>query len=381
MIKYTVKPTITIKDFYHVFNSFFEGEGDLGADVLSKYFPGSTFMYLNYARSAMIHVIKSIGLEGKEILVPAFICKELADVFIETQTKPVFVDADLETFNMDLGLIPELITKDTAAIIAAHTFGNPVDIKELLKIKDEYGLAVIEDCAHALGGKYGDRYLGSFGDVSVFSVYKFFPTVKGGFLVINNPEIDIDPVQRGEKLTPSDVARFIYSFDLIHKLLPGIKEKGHELLYTEIPVARPNKFIKMLISCHLKDIDSEREKRHSLSLLYEAHLKDSNIRFQKLAGNSRVSRLNFPVLLPPELRDHVFNGMIGKGVLCDRLWHDAIVFSEKIKRAYRLDINKYPNAVFLSKSMLNLPLQPNYTEGDIEYVASNLKDLCTPDSS
>lgn len=103
--------------------------------------------------------------------------------------KPVFIDAALDTLNIDTFQIEKAITKKTKLIMIAHTLGKPFDIEEIQKIKKKYNLWLIEDCCDALGAKYNNQYVGSFGDIATFSFYPAHQITmgEGGAAVTNNP--------------------------------------------------------------------------------------------------------------------------------------------------------------------------------------------------
>ena len=84
---------------------------------------------------------------------------------------PVFVDVDIKTHNIDVDLVEDAITPKTKAIMLAHTLGNPFDLDKIKSLCDKYNLWLIEDCADALGAKYNDEHVGTFGDIGTISFY------------------------------------------------------------------------------------------------------------------------------------------------------------------------------------------------------------------
>jgi dTDP-4-amino-4,6-dideoxygalactose transaminase len=110
---------------------------------------------------------------GDEVITTPFTFIATAEVITAVGAKPVFVDIDAKTFNLDLTQLPAAITKRTKAIIPVHLFGQPVDMTYLMAIAQERGVAVIEDCAQAVGGEWAGKKVGSIGDIGCFS---FYPT-------------------------------------------------------------------------------------------------------------------------------------------------------------------------------------------------------------
>jgi dTDP-4-amino-4,6-dideoxygalactose transaminase len=129
---------------------------------------------------------------GDEVITPPFTFAATAEVIALTGAKPVFVDITPATFNLDTSQVETAITAKTKAIIPVHLFGQPVNMRELMKIAKQHQLWVIEDCAQATGASWENQPLGSWGDVGCFS---FFPTKNlgacgdGGALVTHDSEI------------------------------------------------------------------------------------------------------------------------------------------------------------------------------------------------
>src|SRR5476651_2219444 len=120
--------------------------------------------------------------EGDEVIVPAMSFAASANVVARLRAKPVFVDIDLYTRNIDLQRVPAAITPKTRAIMPVHFAGLPVDMDALYGIAAARGLRVVEDAAHAIGSRYRDKLIGSFGDLVVFSFHpnKNMTTIEGG---------------------------------------------------------------------------------------------------------------------------------------------------------------------------------------------------------
>ena len=137
--------------------------------------------------------------ENDEIIVPTFTIISCAQSIIYNKLKPVFVDCDPLTFNIDVNLIEQAITKKTKAIMVVHIYGLPSDMSKILDIAKKYNLKIIEDSAEAHGQEYQwqenknskKQKCGSFGEVSTFSFYanKHITTGEGGMILTSNPEI------------------------------------------------------------------------------------------------------------------------------------------------------------------------------------------------
>ena len=128
---------------------------------------------------------------GDEVIMPTFTIISCASAVIRAGAIPVLIDADPITWNMNIKHIEASITSKTAAIMAVHIYGLPVDMDPILNIAEKFGIYVIEDAAELIGAKYKGMPCGSFGDVSTFSFYpnKHITTGEGGMIVTNDPNI------------------------------------------------------------------------------------------------------------------------------------------------------------------------------------------------
>jgi dTDP-4-amino-4,6-dideoxygalactose transaminase len=129
---------------------------------------------------------------GDEVITTPFTFIATAEVITAVGAKPVFVDIDAKTFNLDITQLRTAITKRTKAIVPVHLFGQPVDMTALMAIAQEMGVAVIEDCAQAVGAEWAGQKVGSIGHIGCFS---FYPTKNlgacgdGGAVTTNDPAI------------------------------------------------------------------------------------------------------------------------------------------------------------------------------------------------
>jgi len=142
--------------------------------------------------AALDIAIKTIGIEeGDEIIMPTFTIISCINQIIMSKAKPIFVDSDPVTWNMDAAQIESKITDKTKAIMIVHIYGLPVDVEPILELAKKYNIKIIEDAAEMIGQTYNGKPCGSFGDVSVFSFYpnKHITTGEGGMVVTDNEEL------------------------------------------------------------------------------------------------------------------------------------------------------------------------------------------------
>jgi len=142
--------------------------------------------------AAIEAAVAALGIgPGDEVIMPAFTIISCAAPVVRAGARPVLVDCDPLTWNMDVTRIEERISPRTKAVMVVHIYGLPVDLDPVLALAEKYGLKMIEDAAEAHGLTYRGRPCGSFGDVSIFSFYpnKHVTTGEGGMIVTNDDNL------------------------------------------------------------------------------------------------------------------------------------------------------------------------------------------------
>ncbi|WP_035985356.1 DegT/DnrJ/EryC1/StrS family aminotransferase [Leptolyngbya sp. KIOST-1] len=142
--------------------------------------------------AALDVAVAALGLgPGDEVILPTFTIISCVAAIVRAGAKPVVVDADPITWNMDVGQIEACITPQTKAIMVVHIYGLPVDMEPLLAIVQRHHLAIIEDAAEMHGQTYRGQPCGSFGDISTFSFYanKHITTGEGGMVLTDDAEL------------------------------------------------------------------------------------------------------------------------------------------------------------------------------------------------
>ena len=193
------KPNITDKDLNLVESVLRSGMLVQGMRVTELENAFSSYNNIKHAialsnGTATLHLaLKVLNIkEGDEVIVPAFSYVATANVVELVGAKPVFVDIDLSTFNIDVTKIENAITSKTKAIIPVHEFGLSCDIETIVSIAKKHNLFVIEDAACALGATFKGKHVGTFGDFGSFSLHprKAITSGEGGILLTSNSEYD-----------------------------------------------------------------------------------------------------------------------------------------------------------------------------------------------
>jgi len=145
--------------------------------------------------TALDAAIEALGIGvGDEVIMPAFTIISCIGQIVRSGAKPILVDSDPITWNMDVTQIEAKITSRTKAIMVVHIYGLPVDMDPVLDIARRHGLKILEDAAEMHGQTYRGRPCGSFGDISTFSFYpnKHITTGEGGMIVTDNDQLAED---------------------------------------------------------------------------------------------------------------------------------------------------------------------------------------------
>ncbi|MGQ9788765.1 MAG: DegT/DnrJ/EryC1/StrS family aminotransferase [Candidatus Hadarchaeaceae archaeon] len=164
--------------------------------------------------TAALHLaLASLGIKaGDEVLCPTFTMIATANTVTYTGAKPVLVDSEHRTWNMDPTKIEEKITERTKAIMIVHIYGHPTDMNQILEIAKKHDLYVIEDAAEAHGAEYKGKRVGALGDVGCFSFYanKILTTGEGGMVVTNDEKIaEMAKLLRDQAFEPR---RFVHRY-------------------------------------------------------------------------------------------------------------------------------------------------------------------------
>src|SRR3989344_642142 len=169
------------------------GIGDLSfsrnlAKTLSQYLSVEYTLPTNSGTAALELACATFLQKGDEVLLPSFTFSSCANAILLSGAKPVFVDIDINYYNIDPGEIEKKITSKTRAIMVVHYAGFACEMDKIMEIAKSYHLKVIEDAAHALGAKFRDNYLGTIGDFGCFSFHgtKNAATGEGGAFVTSN---------------------------------------------------------------------------------------------------------------------------------------------------------------------------------------------------
>lgn len=378
---YFVHPQIKIekKNLIKILKGFFgKSKIELLKEKLSKTFPEKDFIFTDMGRSAFKLALEILNLRNCQILFPAFICDIFYPILKEYKIEPIFLDADLKTFNIKLEEIPQKITEKTKAILVCHTFGLPVNIPKIRTLFSRLNLQIliIEDCAHAFFGKYQDTFLGNFGDVSFFSLYKQLPTVRGGLLILKK-EWKIERLNK-TYFNFRDFISFLNYFSFFAFLFKKFGGKIAEKVIKTEKSKKPSALNKVSINLFFEFLD-ELEKnlpnRIEMAKIFQEKLKNLGFEVQEEENNVFCY---LSALVPKEIeekRDKFVVEMRKEKVFCTRIWKEPIIFNKEVQRDFKINLKDFPNTIEIAKRIVNFPLQTHFKEKDIEKIINATKKV------
>ena len=266
--------------------------------------------------------------------------------------KPVFVDIDLTTGNIDPDKIEAAITPKTTAIMPVHVYGKPCRTSEIKEIADKYGLKVIYDAAHAFGVEVNGKSILNEGDLSTLSFHatKVYNTIEGGALVMH----DAETKKRIDYLKNFGFA------DEVTVVAPGINSKMDEV----------RSAYGLL---NLRQVDKAIESRHHVAVMYREALRDiEGISFFDDMPGVKHNYSYFPIFIDAEkygmTRDDLYFKMKEKNVLGRRYFYPLISTFSTYRGLESARPDNLPNAHKMADSVLCLPMHHALNDEDIDRV-------------
>ena len=266
--------------------------------------------------------------------------------------KPVFVDIDPKTGNIDPDKIEAAITPKTTAIMPVHVYGKPCDTKRIQEIADTYGLKVIYDAAHAFGVKVNGESILNAGDMSTLSFHatKVYNTIEGGAMVMHDE-------------TTKKRIDYLKNFGFAGEVTvvgPGINSKMDEM----------RSAYGLL---NLKQVDAAIEARHQVAIKYREALREvEGITFFDDMPGVRHNYSYFPIFVDAEkygmTRDELYFKMKEANVLGRRYFYPLISEFSTYRGLESARPENLPNAHKMANSVICLPMHHALTDEDIQRI-------------
>ncbi|MDY6935084.1 MAG: DegT/DnrJ/EryC1/StrS family aminotransferase [Spirochaetota bacterium] len=339
-------------------------------DNFKEYIGVNNAISVNSCTAALHLSLKSIDLkENDEVILPAITFAATAEVVRYFNAKPVFVDVEKETHNIDIDNILQKISDKTKAVIPVHYAGQPADMDEILKISKNNNMFVIEDAAHSLPAWYRGKKIGTIGDITCFSFYatKTLTTGEGGMITTEN-DIWAEKMRTLRLHGISNDAWNRYSNDGDWKY--DVVDAGYKYNSTDI-----NSAIGIEQLNKLEYLWRERKriaKRYNSAFEKEEGITVYNIK------NDRDSAWHlYPIKLNIEAlnidRDCFIVEMKNRGVGTSVHFIPLYRFSYYKNMGYSKD--DFPESEWLFERILSLPIYPGMKDCEIDYVIENVMDI------
>ena len=342
--------------FDRVFNRswYIEGEEDAAFEKeFAKYCGVKYCVGVGNGLDALMLSLKALGIgDGDEVIVPSntYIATALAVTYVGAN--PVFVEPQIETFNIDPDKIEIAINEHTKAIIPVHLYGQPCDMDPIMEIAQKYGLKVIEDCAQAHGATYKGQKVGTFGDVAGFSFYpgkNLGALGDAGAVVTNNKEL-------------ADKIRALGNY--------GSDYKYHHIY---------------------KGNNSRLDEIQAAFLLAKLpHLERMNTERRRIADRYLSEIVNLKVVLPMASEQtipvwHVFGIRCMEREALEKSMNEAGIGTNKhypipihLQECYKdlgYGLGAFPIAEEISKTELSIPMYYGMTDDEISYIIETINNF------
>jgi len=302
---------------------------------------------------------------GDEVITTPMTFIATANSIIEAGAKPVFVDVEPATANLDAANVEAAITERTRAIMPVHLYGQMCDMKELRAIADRYGLAIIEDAAHCVEGTRDGLKTGALGDTACYSFYatKNLTCGEGGAVVTNDDSL-------AEKLRLLRLHGMNKNANDRHQ--DGYQHWDMTMLGWKYNM---DNIQAALLLPQMDRLEENWRKRKSLAEYYQQHLCDiPNLSRPKTLPGVEHSWHLFPVWIGNGERDRVISELqeSGASVMVNyRAIHLLTYFSE----TFGFKPGDFPNAERIGDASLSLPLYPNMPMDHVDRVVELLRDI------
>ena len=312
------------------------------------------------ATLALVTALQSLRITGEVITTPySFVATSHS--LLWNGIKPVFVDIDPETLNLDPRQIESAITPQTTAILPVHCYGRPCDVQAIQQIADNYNLRVIYDAAHAFGVHQGGQSVLRHGDLSVLSFHatKVFNTFEGGAII--SP--DAKTKQRIDHLKNFDFV------DEVTVVAAGINGKMSE-------------FNAALGLLQLQRVDAAIARRAEIDQRYRHLLAGlPGLRLPEWPADVRLNQSYFPVLVQDEFpiaRDALYQHLKDHGVHARRYFYPLISDFPMYRGLPSADPARLPNARRAAAQVICLPIYPSLSDDEVAMIAGLIHDAARP---
>lgn len=353
------KPVIAddeIEEVVNVLKSGFIAQGPKVAEFEAKFaeYVGVEHAAASSSGTTALHLaLLAAGVKaGDEVITTPFTFAATGNSVLYVGAKPVFVDIDKDTYNLDPAKIEEAVTENTKVIMPVHLYGQPADMGPINKIANENKLTVIEDAAQAHGAKYKGKKTGSLGDMGCFSFYptKNMTTSEGGMVTTNNPEM-------------AEMVRIL-------------RAHGESERYTHVTLGynfRMTDIAAAIGVVQLKKLEKFNEQRiNNAKYLSEKIADIEGIKPPYIASDVKHVFHQYTVRVNKSKRDELKTFLNENGVGTG-VHYPKPIYQQKLYRELGFTAS-CPEAEAASLEVLSLPVHPSLETEDLDRIISVLED-------
>lgn len=357
------------KECLKVLNSIFLTTGEVVKKFEKKFadYVGAKYCIgVSSCTDALFLCLKYLGVGlGDEVVTTVFSFAATTNAIEYCSAKPVFVDVDEGTGNINADLIEAAITTRTKAILVVHIYGLMCDMKKIRKIADKHNLKVIEDCAHCIEGTRDGVRVGELADFACFSFYatKTITSGEGGAITTNNKKAyEWLMKARLHGMSKNAVDRYVKRYQ--HNDLEFL---GYKANMTNIAAS--------LLIHQLDRINQLLKRREHIARLYdEGFSKNLLIRKPLIPPNSIHARYLYTIWVDPKRRDKIIDKLQDKGIAVSVHFRPIHLLSY-YKKKYRFKRGDFPVAEKIGDSTITLPFYPKLTAKEIQYVIDQVNEI------
>jgi len=372
------KPYLTEKDITNVIEVLKSGWTTMGPKTIEfetqfgEYIGAGKTITMNSCTACLHLALLVLGVgPGDEVIVPTNTFTSTAEVVTYLDAKPVLVDVNRDTQNMDVEDFERSITAKTKAVIPVHFAGQPCDMNEILSIAREHNLKVIEDAAHALPSWYKGCRIGTLGDITCFSFYatKTLAMGEGGAATTENDAwAERMKILRLHGISKDAWKRYSRSGSWYYEVV----EAGYKYNMTDIQAA--------LGLAQLEKIDWMNERRNSIAERYTQNFRDLKEITVPVINSDRSSawhlyviKLNLETL---RLDRSAFIESLKEKWIGTSVHFIPLHRHPYYRKAFNYTSHCFPNSEWNYQRVVSLPIFPGMTDIKVDYVIENVIELC-----
>ena len=358
-------------------------------ELVSKYTPSPKTLCVNSATSGLMLALKWYGIgQGDEVIVPAYTYAATALAVIHVGATPVMVDVE-DDFNISISNIEKVITKNTKAIIPVDIAGWPCDYDKInnlvIQKKDLFvpngrnqeklgRILIVSDSAHSIGAKYKNNYIGATTDITVFSFHavKNVTTAEGGALCINLSH----PFDNQQEY---DYLRLYTLNGQTKDAFTKSKAGGwkYDIAFAGLKINLPDVLAAIGVAQLPNYFESTLEKRREVFDFYQRSFSNYNWAIlPPLESQDKVSSCHVYALriknINEKTRDFIIEKITEKGVAVNVHFQPLPILT--LFKNLGFDINNFPIAYNNYKGEISLPIYPQLTQNQLDYIVNSVKE-------